>query len=52
MICKRAVKNLDGSVVLKSDNADKDTYPDQIISRDTFSQFRLFGRVRYTFAQH
>lgn len=52
MICKRAVKSLDGSVVLKSDNADKDTYPDQIISRDTFSQFRLFGRVRYTFAQH
>lgn len=52
MICKRAVKNLDGSVVLKSDNADKDTYPDQIISRDTFGQFRLFGRVRYTFAQH
>lgn len=52
MICKRAVKNLDGSVVLKSDNTDKDTYPDQIISRDTFSQFRLFGRVRYTFAQH
>lgn len=52
MICKRAVKNLDGSVVLKSDNADKDTYPDQTISRDTFSQFRLFGRVRYTFAQH
>ena len=52
MICKRAVKSLDGSVVLKSDNADKDTYPDQIISRDTFGQFRLFGRVRYTFAQH
>ena len=52
MICKRAVKNLDSSVVLKSDNADKDTYPDQTISRDTFSQFRLFGRVRYTFAQH
>ena len=52
MICKRAVKSLDGSVVLKSDNANKDTYPDQIISRDTFGQFRLFGRVRYTFAQH
>lgn len=52
MICKRAVKNLDGSVVLKSDNTDKDTYPDQLVTRDTFSQFRLFGRVRYTFAQH
>lgn len=47
MICKRAIKNLDGSVLLKSDNSDKQTYPDQIVTRDTFSQFELFGRVHW-----
>lgn len=52
MICKRAVKNLDGTVILKSDNTDKETYPDQTITRDTFNQFKLFGRVRYTFNQY
>lgn len=51
MICKRAIKNLNGTVVLKSDNLDKDNYPDQMITRDTFGQFNLFGRVRYTFTQ-
>lgn len=51
MICKRTIKNLNGTVILKSDNTDKDSYPDQIISRDTFGQFNLFGRVRYTFIQ-
>lgn len=49
MMCKRAIKNLNSTVVLKSDNMDKETYPDQIITRDTFGQFKLFGRVRYTF---
>lgn len=49
MICKRAIKNLNGTVVLKSDNTDKDTYPDQTIDRASFDQFNLFGRVRYTF---
>lgn len=52
MMCKRAIKNLDGSVVLKSDNADKDNYPDQLITRDSFNQFKLFGRVRYSFLKH
>ncbi|MBO1529625.1 helix-turn-helix transcriptional regulator [Psychrobacter sp. F1192] len=52
MICKRAIRNLNGTVVLKSDNSDKNNYPDQVIDRDSFSQFKLFGRVRYTFAQH
>lgn len=51
MMCKRAIKNLNGTVILKSDNMDKDSYPDQLISRDTFGQFKLFGRVRYTFTQ-
>lgn len=49
MICKRAIKNLNGTVILKSDNPDKNYYPDQVVSRDTFTQFKLFGRVRYTF---
>ncbi|CAM3971130.1 LexA family transcriptional regulator [Psychrobacter arenosus] len=52
MMCKRAHKNLDGTVVLKSDSLDKENYPDQLITRTTFSQFQLFGRVRYTFLKH
>lgn len=51
MMCKRIIKNLNGTVILKSDNMDKETYPDQVITRDTFGQFKLFGRVRYTFIQ-
>lgn len=51
MMCKRTIKNLNGTVILKSDNMDKETYPDQVITRDTFGQFNLFGRVRYTFIQ-
>ncbi len=47
MICKRAIKNLDGTVLLKSDNADKAAYPDQVVTRDTFGQFELFGRVHW-----
>lgn len=52
MMCKRAIKNINNTVTLKSDNTDKDLYPDQAITRNTFNQFDLFGRVRYTFAQH
>lgn len=52
MICKRAIRNLNGTVILKSDNLDKDTYPDQIIDRNSFNEFNLFGRVKYTFVQH
>lgn len=51
MICKRAFKNLDGTVTLVSDNPDKSRYPDQIINKTTFSNFNLFARVRYTFAK-
>lgn len=35
MICKRAMRNLNGTIVLKSDNPDKDLYPDQLINRNT-----------------
>lgn len=48
-ICKRAFKNLDGTVTLVSDNADKTRYPDQVIDKNTFNDFSMFGRVRYTF---
>lgn len=51
MMCKRAIRNLNGTVVLKSDNTDKALYPDQTVDRDTFAQFNMYGRVRYTFTQ-
>lgn len=49
MICKRAFKNLDGSITLVSDNTDKTRYPDQVVDKDRFNHFDIFGRVRYTF---
>lgn len=49
MICKRAFKNLDGSITLVSDNPDKTRYPDQTVDKDKFNHFDIFGRVRYTF---
>lgn len=51
-ICKRAFKNLDGTVTLVSDNADKIRYPDQIIDKDRFDNFKLEARVRHTFTKH
>lgn len=51
-ICKRAFKNLDGTVTLVSDNADKSRYPDQIIDKDKFVDFKLEARVRHTFTKH
>ena len=51
-ICKRAFKNLDGTVTLVSDNADKIRYPDQIIDKGKFDNFKLEARVRHTFTRH
>lgn len=51
MICKRAIKNIDGSVTLKSDHPDKDIYPDYKINKENFEHFAMFGRVRYVFMQ-
>lgn len=51
-ICKRAFKNLDGTVTLVSDNADKNRYPDQIVDKDKFHDFKLEARVRHTFTKH
>lgn len=50
-ICKRAFKNIDGTVTLVSDNADKARYPDQIVDKDKFYSFRMEARVRYTFTK-
>lgn len=50
-ICKRAFKNLDGTVTLVSDNADKVRYPDQIVNKNKFYDFSMEARVRYTFSK-
>lgn len=49
MICKRAFKNLDGSITLVSDNSDKNRYPDVLVNEEKYTHFEIFGRVRYTF---
>lgn len=46
IICKRIFINLDGSLTLRSDNPDKTTYPDQIVSKDKFSEFNVIGRLK------
>lgn len=51
MICKRAIKNIDGSITLKSDNPDKTDYPDIQVNRSNFNNLTLVGRVRYVFMQ-
>ena len=51
MICKRAIKNIDGTVTIKSDNSNKDLFPDYQITKDIFEQYAMFGRVRYIFSQ-
>ena len=51
MICKRAIKNIDGSVTIKSDNSNKDIYPDYQVNKENFEHFAMFGRVRYVFMQ-
>lgn len=50
-ICKRAFRNLDATVTLVSDNADKHRYPDQIVDKDRFANFNMEARVRYTFSK-
>lgn len=51
MICKRVIKNLDGSIILKSDNPNKSDYPDQPVTQQNFVNLSLIGRVRYVFMQ-
>ena len=51
MICKRVIKNIDGTVTIKSDNSNKEDYPDYQITQENFEHFAMFGRVRYVFTQ-
>lgn len=46
VICKRIFINLDGSLTLRSDNPDKTTYPDQIVTKDKFDEFNVIGRLK------
>lgn len=51
MMCKRAIKNIDGSILLKSDSIDKGTFPDWKVTSENAENIDIFGRVRYVFMQ-
>ena len=51
MICKRAFRNIDQTITLKSDNPDKETYPDIVVNKDTFNDFQILGRVKFAFVE-
>lgn len=46
VVCKRIFINLDGTIVLRSDNPDKSTYPDQVVTRNVFDDFSVIGRLK------
>lgn len=46
VVCKRVFINLDGTIVLRSDNTDKSTYPDQVVNRKVFDDFSVIGRLK------
>ena len=46
VVCKRVFINLDGTIVLRSDNTDKSTYPDQVVTRKVFDDFSVIGRLK------
>lgn len=46
VICKRVFINLDGTLVLRSDNSDKETYPDQVVTKEVFDDFSVIGRLK------
>jgi len=46
VVCKRVFINLDGTIVLHSDNPDKNTYPDQVVDRKVFDDFSVIGRLK------
>lgn len=46
VVCKRVFINLDGTIVLRSDNTDKSTYPDQVVTRKVFDEFSVIGRLK------
>ncbi len=45
VIVKRLIKTALGSWILRSDNEDKDVYPDQVLSRNEINEHRIVGRV-------
>lgn len=46
VVCKRVFINLDSTIVLRSDNPDKTTYPDQVVTRNVFDDFSVIGRLK------
>ena len=44
---KRFFKNIDGSLRIASDNADKSTYPDEIVAKENLNAIELKGRVKW-----
>ncbi|MDM1021645.1 S24 family peptidase [Acinetobacter sp. VNK23] len=44
---KRFFKNIDGSLRISSDNPDKSTYPDEIVSRENLNALELKGRIKW-----
>ena len=46
VVCKRVFINLDGTLVLHSDNPDKGTYPDQVVTKEMFDDFSIIGRLK------
>lgn len=49
VICKRAYRNLDGTLTLRSDNGDRGRYPDIEVTREKFESFNIIGRARFAF---
>ncbi|VVP56878.1 helix-turn-helix transcriptional regulator [Pseudomonas fluorescens] len=45
VIVKRLIKTALGSWIIRSDNEDKDDYPDKVLSRNEFNEHRIIGRV-------
>lgn len=44
-IVKRLIKSVLSTWIIRSDNEDKDQYPDRILSRDEINEHRILGRV-------
>lgn len=44
---KRFFKNIDGSLRIASDNSDKSTFPDEIVSKENLNAIELKGRVKW-----
>ncbi|MNG11146.1 putative HTH-type transcriptional regulator [compost metagenome] len=45
VIVKRLIKTALGSWIIRSDNEDKNDYPDQVLSRNEINEHRIIGRV-------